>query len=641
MTKRGILTILFVVFAITGAAGRNGDTPVISLLERHSPEASKRFVFEITDTQSNKDFFTLSTAKNKVHIGGNNNLSLAAGLNYYLKNYLGVSLTPHNTAFELPKQLPEITKPIRRETEITTRLSLNNESYKGERAYWGFTEWQREIDLMALSGVNMAYIPIGSGTAMRNALLSMGVDEDAVAAFLPMPSYYAWWADDQCDGGSYELPLSWYEGERELMKNILSELQKWNIDVIAQGYNGTELPAKLSEEEFAKRYYDEIQKLYGDITYFRVNTAEAAKRIDRNAVWVYDIASKGASAEEVAALPRGNVLLIGRYADLTAWDKTGASGHHNFILRPKPEERQENLYNREYRNRLLFSGLELIDNDRYGINAHYISSYIWDNTLPYADCIKLYVKHTYGQENPVLEKAIETMERQLMPSVRPFIYSEPILPETSPDLAKTTTYIDVLKSFAGEAAKFANNANYQHDLILYTQEAVYKRAAELAKKTANSVDTRSSEFFKKESEKFLSLLLMLDKLYYTRPEFRYDLLLETARAKGATYGDKGVYEGDVRRYTTIWGDRYTSNMLRRNDSCYSAKSGILADYYHNRWYIYFKSLEGILNNKIEGDIDYYGIGKEWSEKRNTFPEQPKSSTILRAVEIINYLNSTI
>lgn len=644
MIRRGILAAVFIVCALAGAAKQNDAAPVIALLERYAPEASKRFVFEITDPQSNKDFFTVSTAKNKVYINGNNNLSLASGLNFYLKNALGVSLTSYNTSFELPKQLPEITTPIRRETEVTTRLYLNNESYKGERSYWGYKEWQQEIDRMALSGVNTAYIPVGSGTVWRNALQALGVDEDDTATFLPMPSYYAWWREGQSVGGSYDLPLSWYEGERKLQNQLRSELQKWDIEIVADGYNGATLPNSLSKEAFADRYYAEMNQQYGEFRYFSVPTLEAAKLLQKsnpNAVWVYDIASKGATPDELGALPRGSVLLVGTYNDLISWDKTGASGHHNFILRPVPKEAQENLYDRNYRNRLLFCGIELIDNDTYRLNSNFLSSYIWNKALTHNDYIKMYIRQAYGNENPTLEKAIATMYDRTISSARPFIYSEPVLSNTEQGVTKTDAYMTALKSFAGEAAKYANNANYQHDLVLYTQVAVYDKCQELALKMAHSVDTKSADFFKRESEKFLSLLLMLDKLYYTRPEFRFDNYLEMGRAKGATYGDQGIYEGDIRRYRTIWGDRYTANMLQKNDICYAPASGILSDYYYNRWYMYIKSLDGIINNRIDGDIDYYNMGKEWSEKRNTFPEQPKSSTILRAVEIINYLNASI
>lgn len=645
MIKKGILTaITLIACTLTGVAKQNSDPPVIALLERYSPEASKRFVFEITDPQGEKDFFTVSSTKNKIYISGNNDLSLASGLNFYLKNILGVSITSSNTSFDLPKQLPEVTTPIRRETEVATRLYLNNESYKGERTYWGYEEWQREIDRMALAGVNMVYLPVGVGTVWHNTLVSMGIEEDEAAAFLPMPSYYAWWTEGQCKGGSQDLPLSWYEGERKLQNKLLAELKKWHIEPVAQGYNGAELPASLSKEEFANHYYTEMNKLYGAFRYFNVPTIEAATLLQKNnpdAVWLYDIDHGKASATEIASLPRGSVLLVGTYDNLTDWDKTGASGHHNFVLRPTLAEPQENLYNRPYRNRLLFCGIELSDDDTYRINSNFISAYLWNSNLAYQDYIKMYVRQVYGSPNPTVEKAIAAMYDQSTSTARPFLYSEPALPKSAPDLLKTDAYITALKAFAGEAAKYANNPNYQHDLILFTQIALYNRCQELAVKMAHSVDSRSSEFFKKESEKFLALLLMLDKLYYTRPEFRFDNYVEMGRAKGITHVEQGVYEGDIRHYSTIWGDRYTANMLHKNDICHAPQSGILGDYYYNRWYLYIKSLNGILSNKIEGDIDYYNIGKAWSEQRNTFPEQPKSSTILRAVEIINYLNAPI
>lgn len=615
--RKSLLTALFVVLTMAGVAKPNRNTPVMDLLERHSPDAAKCFVFEITEQQSNRDFFTISSTKSKVYISGNNNISLASALHFYLKNIIGVSLTANDMGFRLPKQLPKIA-PIRKECEIQTRLYLNGESYKGERTYWGKEQWQEEIDRMALSGVNMVYMPVGASCAYKK----IGVEP-------PMPSYYSWWIDGDYSGDSSGTPIYWYEDQYNLERFITSELQKWGIEIVAQGYNG-------DQKEQAKLYYDQ----YRDIQYFKVSTSTAAKLLKANkpnSVWLYDLSSGKASAQEVAALPREEVLIVGRYDNFLEWDKSNICGHHNFILRPSTEEAQENLYNRTYRNKLMFCGIELVDSDTYRINSNFINSYIWDTTTPYKDYIKIYVKQMYGSENPTIERAIEKMYNLNTSTERPIIYSEPRLPKESPNILRTEAYISALKEFAGEASKYANNANYQHDLILFTQTALYERCQELAAKMAHSIDTRSVDFFKKESNKFLSLILMLDKLCYTRPEFRYDKYLDMARSKGTSPQEQGIYEGDVRCYTTIWGDRYTSNMLQRNDLCYSPKSGILGDYYYNRWYLYIKYLDGIINNRIEGDIDFYTIGKEWSEQRNRFTEQAKSSPLLRAVEIINYL----
>ncbi|MEG1553715.1 MAG: alpha-N-acetylglucosaminidase C-terminal domain-containing protein [Rikenellaceae bacterium] len=645
MLRKSIIAVIFIAYTLVGVARSKSDLPIVGLLERYAKEEVNRFDFEITDPQSTNDFFTVSSTKNKVYISGNNNLSLAAGLNFYLKEIANITLTPYQMNFTLPKDLVEITAPIRHQTEITTRTYLNEESYKGERIYWGVEEWQKEIDRMALSGVNMTYMPIGVGSVLRNALLESGCSEEQVSRFLPMPSYYCWWLQGLCDGGAEELPIWWYDKEKALHNFISTELRKWEIEVIAPGYNGIQTPSEISKEEFAKHYYSQIKNLYGDIRYFRVPTLKAFSLLQQNnnnATWVYDTSLDSATDLEIATLPRGKVLLLSSYEKLLSWDKTGVTGHHDFILRPSKDEALENIYNRNYRNRLLFCGIELIDNDVFRINANFLSSYIWNNALPYQDYIKIYVKHGYGKENPIIEKAIETMYSQSTSEVRPFIYSEPTL-QLSPtiDISKTSSYMSALKAFAGEAAQYSSNALYQHDLIIFTQAALYNRLAELITKMANSVDSRSVDFFKKESDKFLSLIMMLDKLYNTISEFRYDKYLELGRAKGISFPEKGVYEGDIRRYTTIWGDRYTSNMLRKNDMCYSPKSGILGDYYYNRWFMYIKSLDGIINNRIGSDIDYYNIGKEWSEQRNTFPEQPKSSTILRAVEVINELNAPL
>ena len=66
------------------------SSPIQGLLERIDKGASEKFIIE--KKSSDTDFFELDQKDNKVVIRGNNYVSIATGLNWYLKYYAGIHL---------------------------------------------------------------------------------------------------------------------------------------------------------------------------------------------------------------------------------------------------------------------------------------------------------------------------------------------------------------------------------------------------------------------------------------------------------------------------------------------------------------------------------------------------------------------
>ena len=119
------------------AVWARGENPVAALVERIQPGQSSRFIFELADQQSPEDFFELDSRAGKVVVRGNNYLSVAVGLNWYLKYYAGVHITwnnPHprlsNIRFPKPKQVE------RHQTDLLVRYYMNYCTFSYSTAFW-------------------------------------------------------------------------------------------------------------------------------------------------------------------------------------------------------------------------------------------------------------------------------------------------------------------------------------------------------------------------------------------------------------------------------------------------------------------------------------------------------------------------
>ena len=94
------------------------QSPVNTLADRVTEGTSKdRILFRMIADENNplKDYFEISSEDGKVLITGNSDLSLATGLNWYLKYVAGIHLSWNNLSQKLPEILPLPQEKIRKE----------------------------------------------------------------------------------------------------------------------------------------------------------------------------------------------------------------------------------------------------------------------------------------------------------------------------------------------------------------------------------------------------------------------------------------------------------------------------------------------------------------------------------------------
>ena len=175
--KRFIFALMFLSVALWSNA-----SPVSDLLERIDRGASQKFIIQKVDSE--KDFFELDQKGNKVVVRGNNYISIAVGVNWYLKYYAGIHLTWNCMKAELPDMLPPVLQPERHETDMKYRYDFNYCTYSYTMAFWDWERWEQEIDWMALHGVNLPLAAVGTATVWRNVLLRLGYSKKEINEFV-------------------------------------------------------------------------------------------------------------------------------------------------------------------------------------------------------------------------------------------------------------------------------------------------------------------------------------------------------------------------------------------------------------------------------------------------------------------------
>lgn len=258
------------------------------------------FTFELTEKNSEHDFFELSDVSGKIHIKGNEGLSLATGLNYYFKNYVNVHISEQTKQVKMPDQVVPVGDAVRKETPYKVRYAFNYCTLNYTFSFFGEEDWQRENDWLALNGVNVVLDLAGQEATWIRFLMNFGYSFDDAKDWLTGPSYYAWQFMDNMESFGGPIPDGYVKDRLELarstqrwkrslgMQTVLqgyagmiqtnfSEYQP-NVKVVAQGnWNGFSRPYMIATDsreydDYARKFYETQEFVYGKTTrYYAVD----------------------------------------------------------------------------------------------------------------------------------------------------------------------------------------------------------------------------------------------------------------------------------------------------------------------------------------------------------------------------------
>ncbi len=219
------------------------------LVKRLVPELSDKIIFETIKSTEGDVFELKSTTKGKLIIGGNNNLSMAVGLNHYLKYYCITSVSWYaDDAIELPKKLPVVTDKIRKQARVEKRFFLNYCTFGYTMPWWQWRDWERFIDWMALNGINMPLAITGQEAIWQKVWKQFGLNDQQIREYFTGPAHLPWHRMSNLDHWGGPLPQSWLDHQLELQKQIVNRERELGMTPVLPAFAG-HVPAALKEAQ--------------------------------------------------------------------------------------------------------------------------------------------------------------------------------------------------------------------------------------------------------------------------------------------------------------------------------------------------------------------------------------------------------
>lgn len=711
--KKCFVLLLISVFPLI-----SWSNPLNGLLERIDKGASKKFVLEVVKN-GEQDYFELDQRGKRVLIRGNNYVSVAVGLNWYLKYYAGIHLSWNGMKAQLPDVLPPVKKKEYHETDLKLRYDFNYCTFSYSMAFWDWKRWEQEIDWMALHGINLPLAAVGEECVWHNLLQKLGYTKDEINRFIAGPAFLAWWEMNNLEGWGGPNPDSWYTQQEVLQKKILNRMHEYGIKPVLPGYsgmmphdakeklglnvadarlwNGYKRPTFLQPtdarfDEIASLYYKEQEALFGKADYYSMDPFHEAEGIDKvdldaagkaimkamkkvnpKAVWVVQGWMENPREGMVKNLKSTDLLILDLFSECrpmwgmkpSLWYREKGYGQHDWLfcmlenfgakvgLHGRMDQLLDNFHETKTHplaRHIKGIGLTMEGIDNNPVMFELMTELPWrPEKFTKEEWLKDYLFARYGKRNVTVEKAWTILSNSIYncprtnnqqgthESVFCARPSQNVLQVSS--WSKLENYYDPASTWEAArlmldvASQFRNNNNFEYDLVDIVRQAIADRAKVVYNRAIADFKSFDKENFTKDSQAFLDLLLLQDKLLGTRKEFRVGHWIQQARSLGNTPEEKDLYEWNARVQITTWGNRTSADQGGLRDYAHKEWNGILKDFYYKRWVAYWKTLSDVLDGKPVVTLDYYSMEEPWTKETRPYSAEPAGDCIDTAAQV--------
>ena len=194
--------------------------------------------FEFQTVPMESDGYRLRTENGKVLIQGRNGVSMAAGLKHYLKRYCRVYIGQQTVQKRMPQTPVLLDKPVEKKACSQIRYAYNYCTLSYSMPFWDEKRWQRELDWLALSGVNLVLDFTGIEEVWNRFLKELGYSQDEIQQWIVGPCYTAWQQMQNIESFGGPVPPAYFKDRAALARRNQQWMKTMGMKPVRQGYGG-------------------------------------------------------------------------------------------------------------------------------------------------------------------------------------------------------------------------------------------------------------------------------------------------------------------------------------------------------------------------------------------------------------------
>jgi len=289
---------------------------VRELIGRYAPQHVATISLETVPAEGGRDAYELETVGGKLVLRGNSGVALASAFYHYLKEFCHAHISWNGDQLRLPAAMPAVPAKVRVVSPVKHRMAYNYCTHGYTMPFWDKSRWDRELDWLALHGVNMILVIQGQEAVWQNTFTQFGYTKEEMRQWLCSPVHQPWQFMQNMEG-VLPPPQAIIDKRTELGRYIVERARRLGIRPILQGYYGM-LPSGFAKKhpdarihpqggwagnnrrpdmlnpgdplypKLARAFMEEQRKIYGDVEFLAADPFHeggTSAGMDRGAVY--------------------------------------------------------------------------------------------------------------------------------------------------------------------------------------------------------------------------------------------------------------------------------------------------------------------------------------------------------------------
>ncbi|MBJ6368601.1 alpha-N-acetylglucosaminidase [Snuella sedimenti] len=236
ITKVGVLLILLTACNKPTNAQLFEETTAYDVLQRTlGQEHASKFVLKFEESDA-LDTYEISVKDNKAIITGNSAIALTRGAYDYLRNAAHSIISWSGNRINIPSQLPKYEKKV--STPFKYRYYLNTVTHGYTTPYWDWRRWEKEIDWMAMHGMNMPLIAGAHEAILLRTFKKLGLTDKEALDYFSGPAHFPWNRMGNIGSWDGPPPSSFFDKQIELAHKMQDRMESLGMHPIIHAFAG-------------------------------------------------------------------------------------------------------------------------------------------------------------------------------------------------------------------------------------------------------------------------------------------------------------------------------------------------------------------------------------------------------------------
>ncbi|ESQ85038.1 hypothetical protein AEAC466_04850 [Asticcacaulis sp. AC466] len=209
--------------------------------------------FHLMSSPDDAPWYAVKAERGRLKVTANSPVALTRGLYSYLKDNGLADVSWEGDRVASPRHWPSAAG-ARVESPFRHRVYMNTCTFGYTTPWWNWARWEREIDWMALHGIDMPLAMEGQEFVWQALWRENGLNESELQAYFSGPAFTPWQRMGNIEGYDAPLPQAWIVKKRDLQRRILGRLRALGMTPILPAFGGY-VPKAFAEKHPEARIY--------------------------------------------------------------------------------------------------------------------------------------------------------------------------------------------------------------------------------------------------------------------------------------------------------------------------------------------------------------------------------------------------